>query len=208
MKSSKRSQNFYRLKLGFADYFSSNRSCIILLSGVFVIGFAIGIFTYIKLKTTLNLTIDSSVAKSFIAKDSVFISFFLWRFIANLACIGLIFLFSLKRFSHFLVWVLLAYKGYLLGSAIVTVFMFLGIGVLIGLFLIFLPLEICISFLIVNFSCFCNGECCSSRKFGRRAGEFKQYLDVIIFFILILLVCHLVEYWFVPSMIKKIIIFT
>lgn len=208
MKSSKRSQNLYRLKLSFADYFSSNRSCIILLSGVFVIGFAVGIFTYIKLKTTINFTVDSSFVKSIFTKDSVFLSFFLWRFILSLACVGLAFLFSIKKFTHFLAWILIAYKGYVLGNLVVTIFMFLGVGAFIGLFFVFLPLEICLCFVIVNFSCFCLSECGTSKRFGRRSGEFKQYVDIILLFVLLLALLHLVEYWFVPSVIKKIIIFT
>ncbi len=208
MKSSKRSQKLYRLKLGFADYFSANRSCIILLSGVFVIGLAVGIFTYIKLKTTLNFSSNSLNLKSLFSTDSVFLSFFLWRFMVSVSCLGLIFLLSIKKLTRFLVWVVAGYRGYLLGTTIVTTLMFLGFGSIFGMFLIYLPIEICINFIIVNFSCFCLSECDSSKRFGRRVSEFKQYLDVVIFFVLFLFVLHLLEFWFVPAMIKKLIIFT
>lgn len=199
-----------RFKCLLDDYFFNHKTFLIILCGAFIVGIAIGIFSYIKFNNKFSLSIvNENFVKKVFSNTSTGFSFFANQFFGIVFNMLIIFLLALTPFLIPFSVLYIGYLGYVLGANAVTLVLFYGAGSIFGLILFFIPIKIVTYFLIINYSVICNQHSFSSFKYGKYCKN-KNILSYgiktfLIFIGLIAIIC-LLEVVLVPASIKGLII--
>lgn len=207
MKSRRGKNNFL---FSLAEHFEFCRTFLIAFSGALLVGVLIGCFSFIKFNKIFDLGATSILdSNTFFVKVNFF-SFALRNFLKFLFCLALIFVFSLNvylmPFSFFTV----GYCGYLLGADLVVMVVVLGFTGLICMIFLYLPIQICIHFLVVNFASKCQKCCCDNFKYGKlccsKNSQIPEILSFALLIFALIFVLLLIEGIILPTSVKNILL--
>lgn len=145
-------------KYATKEFYSKNKVIIFVVGALILLALLTGIFTSIKL-CSLDEEIELKDYSIYILIDGSIYSFkyLILRLVSNLIIIGLLFIFSLKKFLNCFGVALLVYRSFLITLNCTFIIIKLGMGGIMGALLIILPCHlICLTLLFLTFITFLN----------------------------------------------------
>ncbi len=195
--------NFCRIKNDICDFFACNKYYIIIFCVVFIVGFVFGIVNITELKTNFEISeISDIVLKESITGGVTFWAYFLRRFFNYLLALAFCLLLCLNFYSSIVQFLYILYRGYVLGSTIALCVSLLGVGGAICLIIIYIPIELALSFVLI---CFASNEFSSACMRHRTKSKICFNWQLILIFVVLLLVLSLCEAILLPPLIKSVI---
>ena len=140
-------------KYAAKEFYSKNKVIIFVVGALILLALLTGIFTSIKL-CNLDEDIELKDYSIYILIDGSIYSFkyFILRLVSSLVIVGLLFVFSLKKFLNCFGVALLIYRSFLITLNCTFIIIKLGIGGIMGALLIILPCHlICLTLLFLTF---------------------------------------------------------
>lgn len=201
MNQTSKIRNFYALKNQVSNFLKKYKSILLSLVFIFLLGAIVGIFTTSKFSGNLELdNIPDSNLVNFITGDKgsfgVFFSYFLRYLLTFLFIVCL----NFNAFFNILTYIIIAILGYIWGFTIAGIITLFSVAGIINVIIIFVPFDLCISFILIVITCVAIEKYKIYKKFGSNCSYALNYKKLY-FFLFVLLVLIL----FIKCMIMPVI---
>lgn len=179
------------IKYAVIEFWQKNKFWIILLGSLMLIALLTGIFTSIKLYNLDNdINLDDYSVNTILNGNVYSFGYFLLRILSCLIIAGLLYLFSLSKFTYFLGLALIIYRAYLVTLNCTFIVIKLGVGGIISSLLIVLPCQLLFLFIMcVLFILFMN----INKQKSQCGTVDKSSLNLMLVLLLLFLVVDIVE---------------
>ena len=192
------------------DHFDSCRTFLIIFCGIFLVGVLVGCFSFAKYNKIFGFQNANILNADVFFNNVNFLSFAFKNFLKYFLFLTLAFVFSLNVFLIPLNVFTAGYMGYLLGANLVLMTIFLGAFGVLFMIIIFLPIEICVCFLVINFACFCEKTAFDNRKYGQfcayRGNLFNSAISFFILICVLVFLLLVLESLILPRSVKNVFI--
>lgn len=191
------------VKHGVSRHFGEHKRLVYIFSILLIVGLVVGIVTIASMSKSFShvQVIDLFLVNGFKVRATVFSYFFRSLLDWFIYCL-IVFVLCMWLLPSYVSYVVVFFKGYQLGLNITAMCIIYGFGGILGVIFIYLPLNLLLGFVFVNFVSICKKRA-SCRRFNKRRGEDLGFL--ILFLIIFFALC-LLEAILVPSMLKRIVI--
>ena len=204
-----RSRKSSNLLFSLSEHFEQCRTFLIAFCGTVLVGMLIGCFSFAKFNKIFDFSAFSFLDGNVFFTKVNFFSYACKHFLKLFLLTAIVLLFGMNIYLFPLNLFCLGYLGYIVGantSLMIIIFGFTGTFCMI---FIYVPISLCICFLIVNFACVCEKNCFDNHKFGRFACKGKNnvipMLSLLLTILALVFVLLLLEGLILPTSIKNII---
>lgn len=202
-----KSNNFI---LSLSDHFISCRTFLIAFCGAVLVGILVGCFSFAKFNKIFTFSATSLFDSSVFFSKVNCVSYACRNIFKFIFLAALILLFSLHVSMFPLSLLGMSYLGYMVGSNMVLMIIVLGFTGTISMVLVYLPLNLCACFLMINLTCVCEKNCFDSHKYGKFAcggkNSFSGMLLLAFVILLIIFILLLIEGLLLPTSVKNILL--
>ena len=192
------------LKEACFEHFSCRKKYILWLVFIFVVGLITGIITISQLTKSFSVSevTDLLLLKSFKGQASVF--GFLFKRVIDFLLVGtIVFVAGLWFYTSFAIIPVVFFRGYQVGVNVTIFCVLYGIGGVLNVILIYLPIQLLLHFIFINYCSVCGHNAWQRHKRGK--GARFEFTSLVVFGVL-LFVCCFIESLAMPMLLRKIIL--
>ncbi len=181
---------FCEIKNKIKEYFLSNKGYIFLVLVIVIISLVTGIFTGIKSSADISIVnCNDKVLVAFFEDDISIFSFFVKRVFGCICVLVVALLLSKTKLIIPISMIFISYFSFSLGLNIIVISLVFGVGGVINLVLVIVPIQIGVLSIYIFGSVSVIKDCLTISTYGKLTSCRRLYSKWLIIFVLLLVLC-------------------